>query len=123
MTLMLVPFLASLLVDGWIWTCGAIWTWLSHLDEQSTLVNQIEIMVVVAYDMICDFYRTTTPGMMQQGGDAMLALLEKIPESVWLTLPLTLTSAILGLLIIPRSIMMMDDVFAYWADRKAAKEH
>jgi len=119
LTLMLVPFVAKLFVDLFTMGWGGAWHFVSTLDEHSSVANQIELLVEMVADMACQFYRAVVPGLIQSGGDAVTGLLAKVPASVWVSLPLTLTSAVLGSLIVPRSIMMTDDFFQNLADNKA----
>ena len=121
LTLMIVPFLANTIVDGAVHLAGLAWHFISTLDEHSSLANQIELCVEMMRDSVCEFYRSVTPAILQTVGDGFVSILAKVPESVWLSLPLTLTSAILGLLIVPRTIMKMDDFFQWWAEHKAKK--
>jgi hypothetical protein len=119
LTLMIVPFLANSIVDGAISLAAWFWHFLSTMDEHSSLVNQVELVLELIRDGIFDFYRSATPNLLQSMLNGVANILTKVPESVWKSLPLTLTSTVLGLLIVPRSIMKMDDFFQYLADRKS----
>lgn len=119
LTLMIVPFLANTIVDGAVSLAKWVWHFISTLDEHSSLANQIELGVEMVLDEIVQFYQFVTPSILQSVNNFVAGILAKVPESVWLSLPLTMTSAVLGLLIVPRSIMAIDDFFQRMADKKS----
>ena len=43
------------------------------------------------------------------------SMVDKIPDSVWSTIPLTLISTILSMMIVPWTLMKIDDFFQYIA--------
>ena len=51
-----------------------------------------------------------------------LAQLEMVPESVWESLPLTVISTVLSLIIIPWSLLKIDDFFQNMADQSAKRK-
>lgn len=69
-------------------------------------------------DMISTIH---TPTLLVSLYDKIADTLDKVPESVWNTVPLTLLSTILGILVVPWIIFKIDDLFQYLADREGAK--
>jgi len=119
MTLMIVPFLAQMILTGFTNAIHSVWNLITQLDEHSTYANQVELAIEGARDKVLEVYSEHAPEFFQNAVTKVADVIDSIPDSVWSTVPLTLTSAILGIMIVPWSILKMDDFFQYLADKKA----
>ena len=121
MTLMIVPFVAQAMLDGIYRGIELFYIFLTTLDEHSTLMNTIEVYLESTWSDLLTRIEGHTPLMVQFMAQKVYNLLQAVPSSVWNTLPLTLLSTVLGLAVVPWSLMKIDDYFQSLADRKAAK--
>jgi ABC-type proline/glycine betaine transport system permease subunit len=71
---------------------------------------------------------TTLSGYLHHVPEPLWQLYDKIghvfamiPASIWNTVPLTLLSTVLGILVVPWTIFQIDDFFGYLADRQRSK--
>jgi len=117
MTIMIVPLVAQRVLNGIYWLIEAFYDLVVNLDEYSTWADKIELTVEATGSAIIHM----TPGPLLMVADEVFSLMERVPESVWNTVPLTLLSTILGILVVPLIIFKVDDFFQFLADRRAQK--
>jgi hypothetical protein len=122
LTLALVPFTARTILNVLTTVFAWIVTTIQQLDEHSSLDNTMEFFLEHVMATIRGFLVAYTPAVLQTAGSKIVTLVDKIPASVWATIPLTLISTILGMMAIPWTLMKVDDFFQNLADSKAKKE-
>mmetsp|Transcript_5896 Transcript_5896/g.8344 ORF Transcript_5896/g.8344 Transcript_5896/m.8344 type:complete len:327 (+) Transcript_5896:139-1119(+) len=114
MTLLIVPLVASKILDGIV----GLWMFVVHtiqnLDEYSPVFDAIEMFIEETRDKIWN----ALPDAMASGLGKMKELLDSVPEGVWETIPLTLLSCILSMLAVPWLLFNIDEFFAKHADKK-----
>jgi hypothetical protein len=76
--------------------------------------------VMQAYVALSGYWHGV-PEPLWQLYDKIAGVFAIIPSSVWNTVPLTLLSTILGILVVPWTIIQIDDFFGYMADRQRSK--
>lgn len=114
LTLIVVPLIAKKMVDGIIWLWIFFWTQMDNLDKADAL----EDTLMTAYNGASEYVMKKTPVVVLKVFNELGNLLELIPSSVWETLPVTLMTCILGVLVVPYTIMQVDDFFHRLADKK-----
>lgn len=114
LTLLIVPLLAQKLLDGVYWLIEHFYNIVVNLDEYSPLMDKLEVFIETTRDRLLD----ATPRVILSAGSTIGGLLEKVPEAVWNTIPLTLLTCILGILVVPYVIFKIDDFFQQMADKK-----
>ena len=114
MTLLIVPLVAQSILDGIYATAHAIYTLITTLDEKMWIADQIE----VSLETLWAWAVAQLPDVVLRLAARMASLLEKVPESVWNSIPLTLLSTVLGIAVVPYIIYSIDEYF-----QKAAKSH
>ena len=118
MTLVIVPLVAQKLLDYIYAAVVWIYEFVTTMDEYSTWADKIELSIEDAGA----FLLSLTPSAILRFSSKVGDLLASIPESVWNTVPLTLISTILGILVVPWVIFKVDDFFQYLASRKAKEK-
>lgn len=142
-TLLLVPLLAQQLLSTLMWIVSRMGTiLLNTLDPTTTTTDtttgtgQEGESIVDVWDILWD---RMSPWMtmlrnrwMETSSSSLLFLedmtttlhkyLQHIPASVWNSMPLTLISTILSMMLIPWTLMKIDDFFQNLADQKKAKK-
>lgn len=125
-TIVLVPLLAQQVLSVLLWSGSKVVTTLlvmtTTLDEQ-TGGNLLGVDVEDAWERAWETTKalvlSKTPPRFVDSAMSNLYhnYLCKIPPSVWNSIPLTLLSTILSLMLIPWSLMKIDDFFQSLADR------
>jgi hypothetical protein len=72
---------------------------------------------VESYATVSDYWHVPEP--LWEYYDKIGDVFAMIPEAVWNTVPLTLMSTVLGILVVPWTIFKIDDFFGYLADRNS----
>jgi hypothetical protein len=135
----IVPLVSQRLLDGIYWLASTSFAFILDLDEYTTLDEAAMLtleegsawtvrhmpdtmsgFLMNAQDSIMNS-TLYVPEPVMQLYDKLVEVLDKIPESVWNTVPLTLLSTILGILVVPYIIFKIDDLFQYLADREKSK--
>lgn len=120
-TLLIVPMIAQALLDGLYWLSGKTYEQITTLDEHYDLANTLELTLENAWAQATEFWQEKVPGTLQEGAGAAGAQLQEwidlVPDSVWNTIPLTLLSTVLSLMLIPWSLLKIDAFFQALADR------
>jgi hypothetical protein len=116
MTILIVPLVAQVLLDGIYAAVALCYRIVVNLDEYSSLANSIELSVEAAWAWILLQTPPSVLDVMDRGGD----LWEKVPDSVWNSIPLTLLSTLLGVLVVPNLIFRVDEFFQYLAARNSS---
>ena len=116
-TLMIVPLVAQLMLRGLTRLLTAMVTVIQNLDQQSSMANTVELFLERLWETATSGLGRVTPMMLQRLGSHVAGWGQSIPSSVWAALPLTLLSTILGLMIVPWSLMKIDDWFQTLADK------
>jgi len=121
-TLLVVPMIAQILLDVIMQIVNHAYTIITTLDEKYELFNRIESSLEHILKSTIDFWKTLIPLPVTRGLGSVQELLELIPESVWNTIPLTLLSTVLCLVLVPWALFKIDEFFQGLADRpKMAK--
>jgi hypothetical protein len=117
MTLMIVPLVAQYLLNALYLIHATFWNVVTDLDEYSPVMDNIELAIESARDAIA----SKLPRVLVATYHLIMKLLDKVPTSVWNTVPLTLLSCVLGCLAVPYMIFKIDDYFQEVAEKK--KQH
>jgi hypothetical protein len=117
-TLMIVPLVAKALLDGVISAINFGCIFVSNLDEHSQWADSVELAIEHAWSHAIAWWGVKVPAVVQEAGTVVYGWFHMIPAGVWSTVPLTLMSTILSLMLIPWSLMKIDDFFQIMAERK-----
>lgn len=117
-TLLIVPLIAKSFLDGVIWIIYAIYGFVSTLDEHSQLADVVEVSMEHIWKEAVTFWSSRMPLVFLSAGSTFSGWIDAIPESVWNTIPLTLISTLLSMMLIPWSLMKIDDFFQWLAEKK-----
>jgi EF hand len=117
MTLIIVPLVANLILDGIQGSILWMLTFLSNLDERSSVADRIEVSLETSWQCLA----ATTPAPLLHFLAQLRELLSFVPESVWESIPLTFISTVLGLVVVPWLLLQIDAVFQAMADRRKAE--
>lgn len=129
----IVPLISQKVLEGIYWMIAYAYDFITSLDEYTTwdetaaltleegaawTVRHLPSPVWEACTKIINYCHYPAPLLKYYDtiGDAF----GMIPESVWNTIPLTLLSTVLGILVIPWFIFEIDDLFSYFASRQRA---
>jgi hypothetical protein len=110
-TLMIVPLVAQAILGFLARSCTATLRFLQNMDQHSQLADTFELLLERVWDVSTSFLGRVTPNMVQSMGSKIAGLVQSVPSKVWTALPLTLLSTVLGLMIVPWSLMKIDDWF------------
>jgi hypothetical protein len=116
-TLMIVPLVANTILNFLARSFTTTVTFLQNMDQHSQVADTFELFLERLVDAFWGMLGRVTPNVIQHGGSHLAGLLQSIPSSVWAALPLTLLSTVLGLMIVPWSLMQIDDWFQSLADK------
>mmetsp|Transcript_38401 Transcript_38401/g.59320 ORF Transcript_38401/g.59320 Transcript_38401/m.59320 type:complete len:333 (-) Transcript_38401:337-1335(-) len=117
-TLMVVPLLAQYILQGIVWMGGGI-PWVLQRIDPYTPVDE---MVEKYWHQLEELVLEKAPAFAWKAGSSVMEVLDMVPESVWNTVPLTLLSTLLSMMIIPWTLMKIDDYFQSLADREQTKK-
>mmetsp|Transcript_28341 Transcript_28341/g.68942 ORF Transcript_28341/g.68942 Transcript_28341/m.68942 type:complete len:337 (-) Transcript_28341:235-1245(-) len=117
-TIMLVPLLAQYVYKAIVFLLGQTTAYVASLDDDLEWANRLHAQVDLIWVSITNWLEDVVPVAVQDGYDVVVSKLDDIPSEVWDTIPITLLSTILSLMIIPWSLMKIDDFFQYLAERK-----
>jgi EF hand len=115
MTLMIVPCIARSLLDAIYATLDFLYNIVTNLDEYSHMANAFELTLEAIGEAIVDHL---LPSIVVKLAATAHFYLQTIPDAVWNSIPLTLLSTILGMLVVPYLILQVDDFFQHLAARK-----
>jgi hypothetical protein len=116
-TLMIVPLVAQAILNFLTRSATATLRFLQNMDQHSQLADTVELFLERVWDVSRSILLDKMiPHMLQNMGSQVATWLQKVPSSVWAALPLTLLSTVLGLMIVPWSLMKIDDWFQTIAD-------
>jgi hypothetical protein len=121
-TLLIVPLIAQLILGGIVRGIKMTYQFVSTLDEHSQMADIVEVELEQIWEALTVRVHDLMPGQVRQWGALLSGYAKAVPSSVWNTIPLTLLSTILSLMIIPWSLMKIDDFFQSLAD-KTKKEN
>jgi hypothetical protein len=116
MTLIIVPLVANLILDGIQASIIGIWDLITNLDEHSSVADRIEMSLESSWQCLV----TTTPAPLLRFVADLHDLLSFVPDSVWESIPLTFLSTVLGLVVVPWLLLQIDGFFQKMADRRKA---
>jgi EF-hand domain pair len=116
MTLIIVPLVANLILDGIQGSILWIFTFISNLDEHSSVADRIEVSLETSWQCLA----STTPAPVLHFLTQLRELLSFVPESIWESVPLTFISTVLGLVVVPWLLLQIDAIFQAMADRRKA---
>jgi uncharacterized membrane protein len=120
-TLLIVPMIAQAVLNGIGWLIQYAYHIISTLDEHNALANTIEVTLEHVWTTAIEFWSAQMPRQVDDAVDVVRGWISAIPESVWNTIPLTLLSTILSLMLIPWSLLKIDDFFQRLADNGKGK--
>jgi hypothetical protein len=121
-------------LDGIYWLVSTVYTFIMSLDDYTTLdeaavltleeganwtARQIPGAVLQTYRELSGHWHVPEP--LWQLYDKIGDVFAMIPASVWNTVPLTLMSTVLGILVVPWIIFKIDDFFGWLADRHRSR--
>lgn len=113
MTLMIVPLIAHRILNGISWLIASVTMTIANLDQYSPIFAWIEMTITSARDRLW----STIPDFIVAALGHANHIWHKIPSAVWSSVPLTLVSTLLGILVVPWCIMKIDDFFQWLANR------
>lgn len=114
LTLLIVPLVAHKVLELVYLAIHTLYYIVTNMDEYSSIADKIELTIEAA----ADWFVKSLPESVLMVWDEFVSLLDLVPDSVWNTIPLTLISTILGILVVPWVIFKIDDGFQYLADKK-----
>ena len=123
-TLCLVPILAQYVLDGMLWLSGYMYYLGTTLDDHSSIIDQAETTLLGFWNETTTWWDELlpwddiVPNVMWTVVDKGKEAFDAIPASVWATIPLTLISTILSIILVPWSMLKIDDWFASLAEKK-----
>jgi hypothetical protein len=121
-TLLIVPLIAQLMLYGIMQLLNYVFGIIATLDEHNAFFKHIEMTLETVWKTTTDYWATSIPLPVIAAVEKAQDLLGAIPESIWNTIPLTLLSTVLCLVLVPWSLLKIDGFFQGLADRpKAAK--
>lgn len=130
----IVPLIAQKVLDGIFWLVSTAYNFITSLDDYTTwdeaavltleggatwTARHIPGPLMQLYTKYSGYLHVSDP--LWQVYDKIGDALAMIPASVWNTVPLTLMSTVLGILVVPWIIFKIDDFFGYLADRQRSK--
>jgi hypothetical protein len=117
------PILLEGIHKAWI----AIWTFICDLDEHSSIAHEIETSIETARDFSLAKWNEYIPSTVVDHGHKFASKLgqwlDMVPDTIWETLPLTLASTLLCVVLVPWSLLKIDDFFQSVADRTRRKQN
>ena len=116
-TLLIVPLIAQAVLTGFNWLVDMTSIILLTLDEH----NFVELTIEHVWRHAMHFWSSKLPSVVHKTGDVVHGWVQAIPDSVWNTIPLTLLSTVLSLMLVPWSLLQIDDFFQRLAERSNAK--
>jgi len=117
LTLMIVPLVAQVLLDGFVWGFAFVWDQIMEIDQIDNLEDTVACQIHAYSDRILEH----VPDFVIQIGTRFKVVLDMIPDSVWDSIPVTLISCVLGCLVVPYIIFKIDDFFQSLAENKKQK--
>ena len=121
LTLIIVPMVAKLALDGIGWVLGFIWEKINDLDD----IDKIEYVFEARFGQVSAWFCDMVPsGLLNAAstvGTKVQGVIDIVPDSVWESFPVTLVSCVLGCLVVPYAIFKIDDYFQAMADKKKKK--
>jgi hypothetical protein len=120
-TLMIVPLVAKTILDIIARSSAATIRFVQNMDQHSQFADMVELFLerLLVDDVYTGIVLRVTPNIVQRMGSTIAHLVQSVPSSVWSSLPLTLLSTVLVLMIVPWSLMKIDDFFQTLADKKS----
>ena len=118
MTLLIVPLVAQYILDGIYWIKDALYDFVTTLDEDYWIADKVELFLESIWAMIL----VRTPNFVLSAAAATGKYLDMVPDAVWNSIPLTLLSTILGVLVVPYIIFSIDEFFSKAATKAKSSE-
>jgi hypothetical protein len=89
------------------------------LDEHSQFADTVEVSLETVWEELMDFLHShiTVPAVVSNVTSTLKGYAQAVPSTVWNSVPLTIVSTILSLMIIPWSLMKIDDFFQSLAEK------
>jgi hypothetical protein len=111
---MIVPLMSQYILNALYFINDLFWNFVMDLDEYSPMMDRFELWI----EGVRDGLIAKMPSILITFHRKFADILDKVPDSAWNTVPLTLLSCILGCLAVPYIIFKIDDYFQSLADRK-----
>jgi hypothetical protein len=111
--------LAQQVLNGIVYAIRQLYLFVSTLDEHSQFADTVEVSLETVWEELMDFLHShiTVPGVVSNVTSTLKGYVQAVPSTVWNSVPLTIVSTILSLMIIPWSLMKIDDFFQSLAER------
>ena len=114
MTLVIVPLVAQYILNILHYIHTTFWNIVMNLDEYSPVMDKLELVI----EHMRDYIASKLPRFVMGTFHVIQLGLNKVPTSVWNTVPLTLISCMLACLAVPYIIFKVDDYFQELAEQK-----
>ena len=137
-TLLLVPLIAQYILRGIIGSIYYAYETITTLDEHSAVADNIEVTLETIWSEVCEYVNSILfypiamssiwddihniiPDIVWTYTDKIVDIISSIPNSVWEGIPITLISTILSIMLVPWSLMKVDDIFQSIAAARGRK--
>jgi hypothetical protein len=114
-TIVLVPLLAQQILTVVTMMITNIYRYASSTVTDNTQVDEFG-------GAVWEKFVSLTPTALDNVVVTIYHYVQKVPPSVWNALPLTLTSTLLSMMLIPWSLMKIDDYFQSLAEKKKLRK-
>lgn len=121
-TLLIVPMIAQAILSTITGTIQFVYLLIATLDERNSLANSVELLLEHLWHHAITFWSSKIPSFVYSGVEVVQGWLDAIPDSVWESIPLTLVSTILSCMLVPWSLLQIDDLFQRLAESSNAKK-
>uniref|UniRef100_A0A7S1UZZ3 EF-hand domain-containing protein n=1 Tax=Grammatophora oceanica TaxID=210454 RepID=A0A7S1UZZ3_9STRA len=118
LTLLIVPLVAQYILDGFIWLTTTVWQQVTALDGVETVFDALQEQGEDIQGMIEAKIPASVLGPIAGAYNFVEDLVQQVPESVWESLPVTLISCVMGVILVPYTIFKIDEFFQNMADKK-----
>jgi len=116
LTLLVVPLLAQYLLDGIVWLVSFVWSQIENVEGVDLLFDTLEEQANDYTQLALSKVPSSLLGPLTKVYNMVADALENVPESVWETIPVTLISCVLGIILVPYTIFKVDEFFQNMAD-------
>lgn len=121
-TLLIVPMIAQAILSTITGSIRFVYLLIATMDERNSLANYLELFLEHLWYHAITFWSSKIPSFVYHGMEVVQEWLAVIPDSVWESLPLTLVSTILSCMLVPWSLLQIDDLFQRLAEYSNVKK-
>jgi EF hand len=123
LTIIIVPLVAQSILDTIYMILHYIYAFVTSLDDRSKLLNSIEETITGLVVSILWTHGIAQFSLLKSAALFVFNIVRSIPEGVWNSIPLTILSTILGVIVVPYIILKIDDFFQYLAGAPQHHQH